>query len=212
MQKLSQRWLFLGGAVLVAAALAWFAGSSILARANTRAAVQSGQITRGDIEADVLSSAALQPASDLTLTFGSAGTLQDIKVKPGERVQKGWVLATLDPSDLNLAVTQAQANVKAAQSKLDALKVGPTSAQQSASQLKITQAQSSLIKVKSSSAMQRQQAELSLNSADRAQQTAQDKYNAVAAPVLNSKGQLIVGLTAGADRRLQCFSAVLERC
>lgn len=207
MQKSSRKWIFLGGAILVAAAVAWFVSNSMLARANTRTVVQSGQITRGDIEADVLSSAALQPASDLTLTFGSAGTLEEIKVKPGERVEKGWVLAKLDSSDLNLAVTQAQANIKAAQAKLDALKIGPSAAQQSAAQLRITQAQSSLTKVKSSSSMQRQQAELNLHSADRAQQTAQDKYNAVAAPVLNSQGQFIVGLT---QEQIDAYNASLR--
>ncbi len=195
MQQLSRRWLILGGAILVIGVIAWFVGGRVLARSNARADVQTAQITRGDIEADVLSSAALQPASDLTLTFGSAGTLQDVKVKPGSRVTKGQALAALNPIDLNLGVTQAQSSLKAAQAKLDALKVGPTGAQQSSAQLKVTQAQSSLTKVKSSSALQRQQAELSLNSADRAQQTAQDKYNAIAGTVLNSKGQLIVGLT-----------------
>src|SRR5438105_451608 len=93
-------------AVVILVALV-FVGMSMSARAAVTPSRQSAQVTRGDIQATVLSSAALQPASDLSLTFGTAGTIASIAVKPGDHVTKGQVLATLDTSDLELAVTQA---------------------------------------------------------------------------------------------------------
>ncbi len=109
-------------AVVVLGALV-FVGMSMSARAATPAR-QATQVTRGDIQATVLSSAALQPASDLSLTFGAAGTIASIAVKPGDHVTKGQALATLDTSDLELAVTQAQANLGSAQAKLESVKAG----------------------------------------------------------------------------------------
>src|SRR5438093_947471 len=103
-----------------------FAGLSMSARAATNQTKQTSQglVTRGNIQSTVLSSAALQPANDLTLTFGTAGTIASIAVKPGDRVTKGQTLATLDTSDLELAVTQAQANLGSAQAKLESVKAG----------------------------------------------------------------------------------------
>lgn len=223
MRTISKRWLLLGTVVIVVVA-AVLAGKFLFAGTPARASTQPGQVTVGDIQAVVLSSGALQPAADINLTFGTAGTLSQLKVKPGDTVSKGQVIAALDTRDLQLAVTQAQSSVSAAQTKLDALKVGPTDEQKSAARLKVLQAQANLNsaqskldtlkagltpaqlsaaklklsqaqatvdKAKSSSALQVQQAQLSVNSAQRAQLNAQDKYNTVAAPLLDSKGNLL---------------------
>ena len=115
--------VIIGVLVLVAIPLLLI-GQRLFLGTPAKAATQTGQVSRGDIEAQVLSSAALQPASELTLTFGSAGTLTTLNVKPGDHVEKGQVLASLDPSDLNLAVVQAQANLSSAQAKLESVKGG----------------------------------------------------------------------------------------
>src|SRR5438552_6290944 len=118
-----RKWVVIGVLVLVAIPVA-LVGQRLFTGSPAKAAAQTGQVTRGDIQAQVLSSAALQPAAELTLTFGSAGTLTVLNVKPGDRVEKGQVLASLDPSDLNLAVVQAQANLSSAQAKLESVKAG----------------------------------------------------------------------------------------
>src|SRR5438067_9066341 len=112
--------IVIGIAVVVGAIV--FAVMTMSARAAANPSRLTGQVTRGDIQATVLSSAALQPANDLTLTFGAAGTIASIAVKPGDHVTKGQVLASLDPSDLELAVSQAQANLSSAQAKLESVK------------------------------------------------------------------------------------------
>src|SRR2546423_7254378 len=123
MSKLLKKWwVWVGLAVIIVVAV--FLVMNVRAAGNNRAAVQSAQVSRGDLQSTVLSSAALQPAADLTLTFGSSSTLTDLKVKAGDTVMKGQVLAQIDASDLNLAVTQAQANLASAQAKLDSTKAG----------------------------------------------------------------------------------------
>src|SRR5690242_977022 len=88
--------------VLVVIGALVFLGMSMSAKAATPTR-QTAQVTTGNIQETVLSSAALQPANDLSLTFGAAGTIASINVKPGDHVTKGQMLATLDTSDLELA-------------------------------------------------------------------------------------------------------------
>lgn len=119
-----KKWLLVAVLVIVAIPILFIGGRALAGSGNKAAALQTDQVTRGDIQAQVLSSASLQPAADLTLTFGSAGSINALNVKPGDKVQKGQALASLDTSDLNLAVVQAQANVSSAQAKLDSVKEG----------------------------------------------------------------------------------------
>src|SRR6266704_1514021 len=77
---LKKWWVWLGLILIVAVAI--FIGMRAAAAGTGRAPLQTAQVSRGDIQSTVLSSAALQPAADLTLTFGSGGTLTDLKMKP----------------------------------------------------------------------------------------------------------------------------------
>lgn len=51
--------------------------------------------------------------------FGVAGTVDEVSVAPGDRVEKGDVLATLDKEDLKAAVRAAQATLAEAQATLE---------------------------------------------------------------------------------------------
>src|SRR5947209_6428736 len=102
-----KRWLLVGVLVVVALPVL-FIGKLMFFSTSAKAAVQTDQVTRGDIQSQVLSSAALQPAADITLSFGSAGSITGLDVKPGDRVKPGQTLASIDNSDLNLAVVQAE--------------------------------------------------------------------------------------------------------
>lgn len=195
MQQSSRRWLIIVVTLVVLLAVGWFVGRSVFAANNVSATLSTSAITRGDIQASVLSSGALQPANDLNLTFGTAGTLANIAVKQGDRVKQGQVIATLDPTDLNLAVTQAQAGLDSAQAKLDSLNAGPSAAQLSSAKLKVSQAQANLDKAKLTSSIQLQEAQMGVDSAQRSELNAQDKYNTVATPLLDSRGILLTTLT-----------------
>ena len=69
---------------------------------------QTVKVTRTNLMTSVDSSGSVIPATKLQLSFGSAGTVTDVKVKVGDQVKKGDVLASLDTTDLQTKVTQAE--------------------------------------------------------------------------------------------------------
>lgn len=216
-----RKWVILGVLVLLAIPLVLI-GQRMLTGSTAKAAAQTGQVTRGDIQSQVLSSAALQPEAELTLTFGSAGTLTALKVKPGDHVEKGQVLASLDTSDLNLAVVQAQASLssaqaklesvkagaaakdlanaesslKSAQAKLDSLKAGATASDLSSSQASLKSAQAKLASVMAGSTA------LDISNAQATLKSAQAKLDSL-------KAGATVGDLAAADASLKSAQAKL---
>ena len=61
---------------------------------------------------------------EVTLSFPSGETIKSINVAVGQRVKAGDVLGTVDVTDLQLALQQAQSNVATAQAKYDATAAG----------------------------------------------------------------------------------------
>jgi len=76
--------------------------SSLLTNATLGNVVQTTLITSVDSTGSII------PEASLNLAFSASGTVDTVKVQVGDRVQKGAVLATLDTSDLENAVTQAE--------------------------------------------------------------------------------------------------------
>jgi HlyD family secretion protein len=74
----------------------------------------------GPISATVTADGTLTAALQARVAFRSGGRLRELLVAPGESVAAGQVLATLDPTELELAVAQAQANLALSQARLEA--------------------------------------------------------------------------------------------
>jgi HlyD family secretion protein len=70
--------------------------------------IREAAINRGPIEATVNATGVIEPEALVSLTFGLAGTAQQINVVRGERVSAGQLLATLGTEELQLAVRQAE--------------------------------------------------------------------------------------------------------
>ncbi len=66
----------------------------------------------------VTATGTVQPATSLNLNFATGGTLTSVKVKAGDKVAAGQVLATIDPSAAQVGLQSAKANLAAAQQKL----------------------------------------------------------------------------------------------
>ena len=64
------------------------------------------------------------PTSDVSLGFGTSGTVTSVYTSIGKAVRKGQVLASLDTSDLHAQIRQAEATVSTQQAKLEGLKAG----------------------------------------------------------------------------------------
>ncbi len=69
---------------------------------------QPVEVTRGDLTVGVKGSGKIETSSEARLTFGSAGKVDRILVKEGDRVSEGDVLARLDTNALELALAQSQ--------------------------------------------------------------------------------------------------------
>lgn len=85
---------------------------------------QTAKVQRGTIQATIGASGTVLPAREVTLNFPSGETIKTVNVTVGQRVKAGDVLGTVDVTDLQLALQQAQANVTSAQAKYDATAAG----------------------------------------------------------------------------------------
>jgi multidrug efflux pump subunit AcrA (membrane-fusion protein) len=129
----SRRRVALNGGLAVllvgAAAVAYFevgADSSASASSFTREAT----VERGTVLAQVSASGNLALAAQSSLAFGAAGKVTAVKVSVGQQVTAGQVLATIDPTAADLALTEANEQLTVAQDNLSKAQDGPSSAQQ----------------------------------------------------------------------------------
>jgi HlyD family secretion protein len=100
-------------AVAVSGAFALRGKPATAARKVVTATVKQGTLT-------VTASAAgsIESINQQALTFGASGTVATLKVKAGQTVEDGQVLATLDPTDAQDAVNAAQSALDAANTNL----------------------------------------------------------------------------------------------
>ncbi len=74
--------------------------------------LREAEVENGRITATVNATGSIEPEALVSLTFGGAGTIQQVAVERGQNVQAGDVLATLDTEELQLAVQQAEDAVR----------------------------------------------------------------------------------------------------
>jgi RND family efflux transporter MFP subunit len=79
-------------------------------------------VKRGQISQELSLTADVGPQSSVTIVPKIGGTLEEIKVKLGDRVKEGEVIAKIDPREFLLGVKQAEAAFSAAQSQWDLVK------------------------------------------------------------------------------------------
>ncbi len=77
-------------------------------RNNFPANAQTAKVIRTTLSNSVDSTGSINPESKIPLSFGASGIVSQVKVNVGDRVKKGDVLATLDTTDLQQKVTQAE--------------------------------------------------------------------------------------------------------
>ena len=73
------------------------------------------EVVRGDLSVIVSGSGNIAVSDEANLTFGSSGKVDEIYVDEGDEVSYGEVLAELDTSALELALTEAELAVKQAE-------------------------------------------------------------------------------------------------
>ncbi len=86
--------------------------------ASTAVGASTGTVARGTVTVDVAAAGTVQASQTRGLSFSTAGTVTALTVKPGDAVTAGRVLATIDRSDAQSAVDDAQTALTSAQQNL----------------------------------------------------------------------------------------------
>jgi RND family efflux transporter MFP subunit len=81
-------------------------------------------VQRQTLSVTVSGSGTIQPRRIADLTFGSAGTVEEVLVEEGQQVEEGQALARLDSRDADANVAIAQAQLDQAQAQLEQLQQG----------------------------------------------------------------------------------------
>ena len=113
-------------AVVGAGGLAYGAIDSSGSSSSSKTATRLVSATTGTVAQTVSATGTVQPATSLDLNFATGGVLSAVNVKAGDKVKINQGLATIDPSQAQVALETAKANLAAAQQKLNDAKNPPT--------------------------------------------------------------------------------------
>ncbi|MEV4414540.1 efflux RND transporter periplasmic adaptor subunit [Catellatospora sp. NPDC049609] len=81
--------------------------------------VRTVAVARGTVTATVTADGSIESANTMSADFTTGGTVTAIKVKVGDRVKKGAVLATVDATEVAESLSTAERNLDAARDALD---------------------------------------------------------------------------------------------
>lgn len=120
LSKISKRnWIIIGavGAILIVLILVLRGRGNV----NTNTTFQTTAAQRGELTASVGATGSVRAAQSVTLNWQISGIVDEVKVKVGDQVHKGDVMASLDPTSLPQNVILAQSDLVAANQSLDDL-------------------------------------------------------------------------------------------
>src|SRR5687767_11087562 len=86
------------------------AGAYALTGGEPAPSAQSGtaRVDRGDVSTAVATTGSLEPAQTRTLGFATGGTVTSVKVRAGDQVKTGQVLAEIDATEARERVDDAE--------------------------------------------------------------------------------------------------------
>jgi HlyD family secretion protein len=96
-------------------------GYLIFAPKNNSASIQTGSVTKQNLEETVLSTGQVVSGTDLSLSFQGNGVVRRVSVQEGDKVYQGQVLASLDQSSALATLTSAKGALAQAQASYDKL-------------------------------------------------------------------------------------------
>ena len=132
--------------VLLAGGGAWYYYSQVVPAQALPAEekVQTTRVRRGDLVIYASGTGTLIPATEVDLGFSTGGTLVEVAVEVGDRVEAGDVLARVDDTDARSEVTQAEISLRLAELELATLTKEPDAADLAAAQASLADAQANL--------------------------------------------------------------------
>jgi len=140
---------FLNGALAVALAGAGVASYFAVAGSGTTATPpRTAAVQRGVVLSTTSATGTLQAARALDVGFTNPGTITEIDVKPGERVQRGQILGRIDATSAQQSLQQAEAALANAQAQYEQTLTGETAQQRRQDALSVKQARQTLANTK----------------------------------------------------------------
>jgi len=112
--------------------------------ANGEEVVQTATVRRGSLVVAASGTGTLVPNAEVDLSFSSGGRLNEVLVEVGDEVQAGDVLASLDDTDAQSQVAQAEINLRLAELQLAQLTETADASDLAAAQYQLTSAQEAL--------------------------------------------------------------------
>jgi HlyD family secretion protein len=119
-------WWLAGGAVVVVVSLV---SATAYARSGSEPAapvITTAKVDRGEVANAVAAAGSLTPADNRSLSFGVAGTVDEVLVRPGDQVKVGALLASVDDTDAIEKVDKAQDTLTEAQDALETAQAAQT--------------------------------------------------------------------------------------
>ena len=101
-------------------------GYFIFGGKNNMNSIQTGLVTKQNLQETVLSTGQVVSETDLSLSFQSSGIVRRISVKEGDKVSQGQVLASLDQSSALATLTSAKGALAQAEANYEKLLAGAT--------------------------------------------------------------------------------------
>ena len=119
--------------------------SACQARATaTPQQLSTATVSRGSLQATVSAAGTIAAHAQVTVLFQNSGQIKTVNVKAGDAVRAGQVMASLDTTDLEVAVASAQAGVDMAQARLATAKKSPLPSEIKAAEAALASAQAAL--------------------------------------------------------------------
>jgi HlyD family secretion protein len=121
--------------------VALLASACQAASSTAPAQLQTAMVTRGAITSTVSAAGTLAAKSQVDVAFETSGRVKTVKVKVGDRVKAGQVMASLATTELEASVASAQAGLDIAQARLAQTRQGPLESQIKSAEASLASAQ-----------------------------------------------------------------------
>jgi HlyD family secretion protein len=113
-----KRWIGIIILIVVVAGGAWWYFRGRQPEETEEDTLQTATVRRGDLTVTVASTGVLEPLTTVEVKSRSGGEIDTMYVEAGDYVERGDLIAQLDPTDLQTQVDQAAAQVQAAQARV----------------------------------------------------------------------------------------------
>ncbi|MDX2232842.1 MAG: efflux RND transporter periplasmic adaptor subunit [Leptolyngbyaceae cyanobacterium bins.349] len=113
-------------------------------RQETQRRVQTATVEQESLALTIAANGVVQPEQSVNVSPKSSGVLKELRVREGDRVQQGQILANMDSSNLQGALTQARGQVAAAQASLQRALAGNRTQDIAQAEARVRDAQAAL--------------------------------------------------------------------